>query len=49
MQRKLVAWNARMLCKVNATAPEDYGKTIPAQTPAPDFDLVAKLMARRLR
>jgi hypothetical protein len=21
-------WNARMLCKVNGTAPEDYGKAI---------------------
>jgi hypothetical protein len=35
-----------MLCKVNGTAPEDYGKAIPEQTHAPDFDLVAKLKAR---
>jgi hypothetical protein len=37
-----------MLCKVNGTAPEDYAKAIPAQTHTPDFDLVAKLRARRL-
>ena len=49
LRGKLAVWNARMLCKVNGTAPEDYGKAIPEQTHAPDFDLVAKLKARRLR
>jgi hypothetical protein len=29
-----------MLCKVNGTAPEDYGKAILEQMHAPDFDLV---------
>ena len=38
-----------MLCKVNGTAPEDYGKAISERTHAPDFDLVAKLKARQLR
>jgi hypothetical protein len=38
-----------MLCKINGTAPEDYGKAISEQTHAPDFDLVVKLKARRLR
>jgi hypothetical protein len=38
-----------MLCKVNSTAPEDYGKAIPEQTHSPDFDLVVKLKAQRLR
>jgi hypothetical protein len=47
--QKLAIWNARMLCKVNGTALEDYGKAITEQTHAPDFDLVAKLKARWLR
>ena len=38
-----------MLRKVNGTAPEDYAKAIPAQTHAPDFDMVAELKAWRLR
>ena len=49
LRGKLAVWNAHMLCKVNGTAPEDYGKAISEQTHAPDFDLVAKLKARRLR
>jgi hypothetical protein len=49
LQGKLAVWNARMLYKVNGTAPEDYGKAISEQMHAPDFDLAAKLKAWRLR
>ena len=48
-QRKLRHWNARLLTRLLQTKAEDYAKSVRKQFHEPDFDLVGKLRARRMR
>jgi len=48
-QRKLRHWNARQLTRLLQTKAEDYAEVVRKQFHEPEFDLVGKLRARRMR
>jgi ribonuclease HI len=48
-RRKLAWWNAKMMARLMQVPHEAYAETVRAQMQEPEFDLIAKLRARRLR